>query len=243
MNPIRCHLVLFLAGAALFSAPSSAQEHAQQMALRTQELPDQQPQPSKTATPVYPEVLKREGVQGDAFIKLSINDKGKVDSARVLRTSHEAFGQAAKEAAMKWEFSPAMKNGKPIRTEVVLPFKFALAGDDEFSGLITSATDILRGKLTQKEATQIDPEAYAVVGHTYAPLRSFLFDKTPPATLIEGEKTNVVYSSLKSDDAKKTVVLMLKTGASKTKADHFHTIVFMKSSDGLWKIRSWHASE
>jgi TonB family protein len=132
----------------------------------------------------------------------SIDVTGKVDSARILHTAHEAFRQAAKEAAMKSDFSPAMKNGHPIRTEVVLPFKFALSGDDKFYDLITIAADILGGSVTQKAAVQIDPEACALVGHTSAPLRSFLFDKNPPATLDEGEKT----------------------------------------SDGLWKIKSWHAS-
>jgi TonB family protein len=175
---------------------------------------------------------------------MTINESGKVDSATVVRTSHEAFGLAAKEVAMKWEFIPAMKNGKPIRTVVMVPFKFALSGDDEFFGLITFATDILqKKKVAQKAETMIDPEAYAIVGHKYVLLRSVLFDRNPQATLVEGEKTEVLFSSLKSDEAKSSVVLTLKTGTSKTKGIRFHTIVFMKSSDGTWKIKSWHASE
>jgi TonB family protein len=243
MSIIHRNLVLLALATTLAGAQPITAKSAGPLALTIQELPDRQPQATKTATPGYPEVLKRAGIQGEAFITLSIDATGKVDSASVLRATHEGFGQAAKAAAMKWEFSPALRNGKPIRSDVVVPFKFKLSEDEEFYGLVTVATDILRGKATQQTAAQIYPDAYAFVGHTYASLQSILFDKTPAAKLVEGEKTNVVFTAAKSDEAKKTVVLMLQTGAPDKKVEHCHTVVFMKSSDGLWKIRSWHASQ
>jgi len=243
MQRIHRTIILLATGMTLISTHAFAQSVTQALAVRTQDLPDQQPQVKRKVNPVYPEILKRAGMQGEAFIKLSINENGKVDSASVLRSVHEAFGIAAKEAALQWEFVPPTKNGKPIRAEVVIPFKFALAGDEAFYGLITAATDILRGKVTHATESLIDPEAYAVVGHRYELLHSILFEKTPPAKLVEGEKTNVIFSSLKSDEAKKTAVLVLKTGITQKKLEHFHTVVFMKSSEGVWKIKSWHASE
>jgi TonB family protein len=243
MSTFQSNLALLALATTLAGAQPMTAKPAVPLALMTQELPDQQPQATKTATPGYPEVLKRAGIQGEAFISLSIDATGKVDSASVLRASHEAFGQAAKAAAMKWEFSPALRNGKPIRSDAVVPFKFKLSEDEEFYGLITFATDLLRGKATRETAALIHPDAYAFVGHTYASLHSILFDNNPAAKLVEGEKTNVVFTSAKSDEAKKTVVLMLQTGATNKKVEHCHTVVFMKSSDGLWKIRSWHASQ
>ena len=41
-------------------------------------------------------------------------------------TGSDVFHEAAKAAAQKWEFEPAMQNDKPVKVWVSLPFTFKL---------------------------------------------------------------------------------------------------------------------
>ncbi len=80
--------------------------------------------PTKQVQPDYPESLQEQGIAGQALIQVTIGKDGKVTAAEVAKASHPDFGEAALEAARKWEFKPARRMGKPVKKVVKIPFKF-----------------------------------------------------------------------------------------------------------------------
>ena len=117
------------------------------------------------------------------FVKAFIDEQGKVEKAEILKSTHEAFSEAAVKAAKQWEFSPAMKDGKPIKAEVTIPFRFKLAeGSDkskpeELMRLQEDVHKLLRGEAAENLKSQIGTTAYAVVGNKYEHLASLFSDK------------------------------------------------------------------
>ncbi|MEO6444295.1 MAG: energy transducer TonB [Gemmatimonadaceae bacterium] len=92
-------------------------------------------QPPKIANPAksvrilaeaYPPNLKRAGVPGDAQVQFVVDAQGKVEraSVEVLHASTQAFGEAARSAVSKLDFTPGMTNGQAVRTRVLLPIMF-----------------------------------------------------------------------------------------------------------------------
>ncbi len=101
-------LTLFLVGAA----------HAQESKF------DEPPMPTKTASPVYPSELKRDGVTGMVTMSITVDEKGNVSNPVVKKSTRPEFEQPAIDAILKWKFEPAKKDGKPVAVQVVIPLKF-----------------------------------------------------------------------------------------------------------------------
>ena len=81
-----------------------------------------------SGAPAYPEMLKSSGVEGEALVQFVVDTTGRaeVGSFKVLRASHDAFGQAVKAALPRMRFLPAEIGGKKVRMLVQQPFAFAL---------------------------------------------------------------------------------------------------------------------
>ena len=217
--------------------------------LLSKDNPQEMAQIKKRVDPKYPAILKQAGIEGDVDVKLAVNELGKVDKAEAVKASNADFIPAAIEAVKQWEFTPAVDNGKPIKSEVLIPFRFRLGTDSYKSGyealfkLKDDAMRILRGELTDELKSLVDLEAYAVIGGNFEHLQSFLTDKQKSSLLVEGKATKMEMSRLKTDDKQNAAYLILKTKPSPKKANRFHTIVFMQNPTGEWKLVSWHASQ
>ena len=217
--------------------------------LLANESPQEMLQIKKRVDPKYPAILKQAGIEGDVDLKLAVNEQGKVDKAEAVKASNADFIPAAMEAVKQWEFTPATDNGKPIKAEVLIPFKFRLGPDSYKSGsealfkLKDDALRILRGELTEELKSLVDVESYAVIGGNFEHLQSLLADRHKSTLLVEGKATKIEMSRLKTDDKKNTAYLILKTKPGPKRANRFHTIVFMQNSPGEWKLVSWHASQ
>jgi protein TonB len=81
----------------------------------------------KEVQPQYTEAAKREKIQGEVQLSAVVGVDGKVSRVRVTKSLDAKFGldQAAVDAASKWTFKPAEKNGKavPVRIEMVMDFR------------------------------------------------------------------------------------------------------------------------
>jgi protein TonB len=81
-----------------------------------------------SGSPAYPEMLKSSGVEGEALVQFIVDTTGRAElgSFKVLRASHDAFGQAGRAALPRMRFLPAEIGGRKVRMLVQQPFAFAL---------------------------------------------------------------------------------------------------------------------
>lgn len=87
---------------------------------------DVRPTPVKTPPPDYPDTMRREGVSGVVAIKVEIDETGAVTNCTVSKSSNPAFEQPALKAVKNWKFTPAKKDGTPVKVCLVIPIKFSL---------------------------------------------------------------------------------------------------------------------
>ena len=217
-------------------------------AARVPDNPQEMPKVKKRVDPLYPQIFKLAGVEGEVEIRLRVNEQGKVETEDVVKATNENFIPAALEAIKQWEFYPAMKDGKPIKAEVVIPFVFRKgtgsyrAKFDDVMAFRDVITDILKGEISDSLKSYVDISAYAVIGNRYEHLYSIVFDQPKSNLLIEGRDSKANFSHTLIDDSGDSALFVLKTNPGKGKADRYHTVVLMKSADGQWKIMGWHTA-
>lgn len=85
-------------------------------------------EPVKISAPAprYPEAARRARIQGAVILELTIDKRGTVKSAKVLRGLPLGCTDAAVEAVNKWRFKPSTLNGKPVEVIYVLTVRFSL---------------------------------------------------------------------------------------------------------------------
>ncbi len=87
---------------------------------------DVEPSVLHQANPVYPPLELALGKEADVFVKVWVTKEGKARQAIVFKSSDMQFNRAAAEAAMRYEFKPAVLKGKPVAVWVYIPFRFRL---------------------------------------------------------------------------------------------------------------------
>jgi TonB family protein len=78
---------------------------------------------------VYPAALRAAGVEGTVLVSFVVDEQGAVDmgSFRVLRSDHEAFTDAVRQALPGMTYVPAEVDGARVKQLVQQPFVFNLA--------------------------------------------------------------------------------------------------------------------
>jgi len=80
---------------------------------------------AKPPAPIYPDAAKAQHVQGDVSVDLAINEMGKIAGMAVL-SGPTALRQAALDALRQRKYGPAMLDGKPTATHIVVVVHFQL---------------------------------------------------------------------------------------------------------------------
>ncbi len=75
---------------------------------------------------VYPEIAKRAGIEGKVFIKVFLDEKGNVIRVEVIKGIGAGCDESAVKAVEKAKFTPGIKDGKPVKTQVAIPIMFKL---------------------------------------------------------------------------------------------------------------------
>ncbi|MCB0652073.1 MAG: energy transducer TonB [Saprospiraceae bacterium] len=65
-------------------------------------------------------------IQGRTFLVFVVNETGKVESAEIKRSFLPEIDKQLLALIMKYEFEPGISMGKPIKCQMVFPFRFAL---------------------------------------------------------------------------------------------------------------------
>jgi protein TonB len=81
-----------------------------------------------SATPAYPDILRQAGVEGEALVSFIVDTNGRVDLAsfKVIRSTHDLFAAAVRNALPRMRFIPAMVGDRKVRQLVQQPFSFAI---------------------------------------------------------------------------------------------------------------------
>ncbi|MCY3869031.1 MAG: energy transducer TonB [Gemmatimonadetes bacterium] len=86
---------------------------------------EQKPELIKFVNPVYPEMARRAGLQGQVIVAFIVTREGRVIEPRVLK-GPEIFRAAALEAVRQFQFKPAMQNDRGVAVRMTIPIRFSL---------------------------------------------------------------------------------------------------------------------
>jgi len=76
--------------------------------------------------PVYPEEMRKAGVEGRVVLQAVIDRSGGVREIEVLSTDHDSFSQSAIAAIEQWHYEPAMLGEKPVEVYFTIVIEFDL---------------------------------------------------------------------------------------------------------------------
>jgi protein TonB len=87
------------------------------------------PSRKKAIIPNYPERARQAGIEGDVVVRVTIDARGKPTAVAVVKAADlDELNEAAKEAALREEFSPATRDGVPIEYTLTYTYFFRLNG-------------------------------------------------------------------------------------------------------------------
>ncbi len=87
---------------------------------------DENPSPTLTPPPVYPEKMREQGITGVVAVSIVIDESGTVTSSSIVKSTNAEFEKPALEAIAKWKFKPGKKDGQPVKVKVTVPMRFNL---------------------------------------------------------------------------------------------------------------------
>jgi protein TonB len=76
--------------------------------------------------PAYPPIARRQALTGQVSLRALVNERGTVDNVEVLATTRRDFSDAAIAAVRRWRFTPAMKDGVPVKVWHQVQISFTL---------------------------------------------------------------------------------------------------------------------
>ncbi len=77
--------------------------------------------------PKYPVSALRNNSSGTVTVGIQVDADGKPNKVWIEKSSGSRdLDRAAREAVMQWQFSPKIKNGSPVSSELLIPVKFKL---------------------------------------------------------------------------------------------------------------------
>ena len=80
--------------------------------------------------PAFPQNLAAKGENGGAILELIIGSFGNVQSAKVLRASHQEYADSAVAAVKTWIFMPAQKDGVNVESRWRIAIGFVANGKE-----------------------------------------------------------------------------------------------------------------
>jgi TonB family protein len=84
------------------------------------------PELVKFVSAPYPAQAQKDGVQADVVLKLTIDREGRVTAAEVTEPAGRGFDEAAREAALQFQYKPATRDGEPIPVQILYRYSFTL---------------------------------------------------------------------------------------------------------------------
>jgi TonB family protein len=89
------------------------------------------------AEPAYPSDAREKKLEGSVVLGFTVNHEGIPQGIQVKKSLYPSLDQAAVEAASKWRFEPAMKNGEPVSMWMEAEVNFNLNQEPQRGEAIT----------------------------------------------------------------------------------------------------------
>jgi len=75
--------------------------------------------------PIYPDLARRAGIQGDVVLHAIIGTDGRILELRVVAGS-PLLVRAAVDAVQQWRYKPTLLDGEPVEVETTITVTFTL---------------------------------------------------------------------------------------------------------------------
>jgi len=86
---------------------------------------DSPPTPVNKLPPTYPSSLLSKGIGGRVLVNCTVDETGRVTATSIKQSSgHPELDKAAITAVNKWKFKPAIKAGRKVKANCIVPFNF-----------------------------------------------------------------------------------------------------------------------
>jgi protein TonB len=79
----------------------------------------------RSVPPVYPDVARQAGVEGDVVLRVTVSPSGRVSDIKVL-DGPPILARAAAEAVQQWQYQSPRMNGRPATVVTTLVVSFRL---------------------------------------------------------------------------------------------------------------------
>lgn len=74
----------------------------------------------------YPDLAKRDGIEGKVYLLVYINENGNVDKVKVIKSLGGGCDEAAIKGIKSVKFTPAENKGVPVKVKLSLAITFKL---------------------------------------------------------------------------------------------------------------------
>ena len=81
---------------------------------------------TRKVEPAYPFLARRLGKEGKVILRLTLDAQGRLQGIDTVEASGFGFAEAAHAAIRKSTFAPAVRNGRAIASQVLVPVRFVL---------------------------------------------------------------------------------------------------------------------
>ncbi|MBN2365142.1 MAG: TonB family protein [Calditrichaeota bacterium] len=78
------------------------------------------------AVPLYPEIYRKTGTEGDVLVEVIVNQVGTIENYRVLKSDGDLFTESALVALKKFRYQPGLFKNKPVQFKIIERFRFKL---------------------------------------------------------------------------------------------------------------------
>ncbi len=88
---------------------------------------DRVPRAVAQPSPTYPEMLRREGVNGSVTVEFVVGTDGRVVQAEAVKWDRREFVEPAVRAVWRWRFEPGTQHGRKVSFRMAVPIEFSAA--------------------------------------------------------------------------------------------------------------------
>ena len=110
---------------------------------------------------------------------------------------------------------------------------------DQLQALIK---DVLSGTNLADVKSFISPDAYIVTNSSFVSLFEALNGRDPEKTFLKERNSRITFWKMTLPNDESSALIVFKTQGEEKKDTRYHSVFVLKTSEGKWQIKHWHAS-